>query len=30
MAEIIRDTFIALHSSDILKKLDEEVRVSLR
>jgi hypothetical protein len=25
MAEIIRETFIALHSSDILAKLDEEV-----
>ena len=25
MSEIIRDTFIALHSSDVLAKLDEEV-----
>ncbi len=25
MSEIIRDTFIALHSSDVLGKLDEEV-----
>jgi len=25
MATIIRDTFIALHSSDILGKLDHEV-----
>jgi hypothetical protein len=25
MSEIIRDTFIALHSSDVLSKLDEEV-----
>ena len=28
MSEIIRDTFIALHSSDVLKKLHEEVRTS--
>jgi DNA-directed RNA polymerase len=28
MAEIIRETFIALHSSDILGKLDEEVCTS--
>jgi len=26
MSEIIRDTFIALHSSDVLSKLDEEFR----
>lgn len=25
MSGIIRDTFIALHSSDVLKKLNEEV-----
>ena len=25
MSEIIRETFIALHSSDVLSKLDEEV-----
>lgn len=25
MAQIIRETFIALHSSDVLDKLDEEV-----
>ena len=30
MSEIIRETFIALHSSDILGKLDEEVCASLR
>lgn len=27
MSGIIRDTFIALHSSDVLKKLHEEVRL---
>jgi len=27
MSEIIRDTFIALHSSDVLAKLDEEIRM---
>jgi DNA-directed RNA polymerase len=26
MSEIIRDTFIALHSSDVLQKLEAEVR----
>lgn len=29
MSGIIRDTFIALHSSDVLRKLDEEVRLQL-
>jgi DNA-directed RNA polymerase len=27
MSKIIRNTFIALHSSDVLKKLDEEVKL---
>lgn len=27
MSEVIRETFIALHSSDVLRKLDEEVSV---
>jgi DNA-directed RNA polymerase len=27
MNEIIRDTFIALHDSDVLNKLDQEVRI---
>jgi DNA-directed RNA polymerase len=29
MSEIIRETFIALHSSDILRKLDKEVGVQV-
>lgn len=29
MSEIIRETFIALHSSDILSKLDKEVRFTI-
>jgi DNA-directed RNA polymerase len=29
MSEIIRETFIALHSSDILRKLDQEVRIKI-
>lgn len=28
MSEVIRDTFIALHSSDILRRLEAEVSVS--
>ena len=27
MSEIIRETFIALHSSDVLSKLNEEVSI---
>lgn len=29
MSEVIRDTFIALHSSDILRKLEAEVSILL-
>ena len=29
MSEIIRETFIALHSSDILRKLEKEVSTRL-
>ena len=28
MSEVIRETFIALHSSDVLSKLNEEVRTN--
>lgn len=28
MSEVIRDTFIALHSSDILRKLEAEVSLA--